>query len=60
MDDATYEGMPEFREHRTPLESGSPLPVLSNDERAFWRRAVAVERARQNCGRPAPFPFQDY
>jgi hypothetical protein len=34
------------------------LPVLSADERAFWRRAVEVERARQRCGRPAPFPFQ--
>jgi hypothetical protein len=60
MDDSTRESMPESRESRTRLESGGPLPLLSNDERAFWRRAVAVERARQNCGRPAPFPFQDY
>jgi hypothetical protein len=35
-----------------------PLPLVSNDERAFWRRAVEIERARQRCGRPAPFPFQ--
>lgn len=35
------------------------LPPLSNDERAFWRRAVAVERARQGRMRPVPFPFQD-
>jgi hypothetical protein len=35
-----------------------PLPLVSNDERAFWRRAVETERARQRCGRPAPFPFQ--
>ena len=34
------------------------LPPLSNDERDFWRRAVAVERARQGRARPVPFPFQ--
>jgi len=34
------------------------LPSVSNDERDFWRRAVAAERRRQRCGRPAPFPFQ--
>jgi hypothetical protein len=34
------------------------LPLVTNDERAFWRRAVEIERARQRCGRPAPFPFQ--
>jgi hypothetical protein len=34
------------------------LPFISNDERDFWRRAVAAERRRQRCGRPAPFPFQ--
>jgi hypothetical protein len=35
-----------------------PLPLVTADERAFWRRAVEVERARQRCGRPVPFPFQ--
>ena len=35
-----------------------PLPLVTNDEREFWRRAVAAERRRQRCGRPAPFPFQ--
>jgi hypothetical protein len=34
------------------------LPIVTNAERAFWRRAVEAERARQRCGRPAPFPFQ--
>jgi hypothetical protein len=34
------------------------LPLVTNAERAFWRRAVEIERARQRCGRPAPFPFQ--
>jgi len=34
------------------------LPPVSNDERDFWRRAVAAERARQRRSRPAPFPFQ--
>jgi len=34
------------------------LPFVTNDERNFWRRAVAAERRRQRCGRPAPFPFQ--
>jgi hypothetical protein len=34
------------------------LPAVTNAEREFWRRAVAMERARQRCGRPAPFPFQ--
>lgn len=34
------------------------LPLVTGAERDFWRRAVAMERARQRCGRPAPFPFQ--
>jgi hypothetical protein len=34
------------------------LPPLSNAERDFWRRAVEIERRRQRCGRPTPFPFQ--
>jgi hypothetical protein len=38
---------------------GSPaLPSVTEGERDFWRRAVAAERRRQRCGRPAPFPFQ--
>jgi hypothetical protein len=36
----------------------TPLPVISHAERAFWRRAVELERSRQRRGRPAPFPFQ--
>jgi hypothetical protein len=36
----------------------APLPLVTHAERAFWRRAVEAERARQRCGRPAPFPFQ--
>jgi hypothetical protein len=45
------------------LEGRSPqpergLPPVTRAEREFWRRAVAAERARQRCGRPAPFPFQ--
>jgi hypothetical protein len=35
------------------------LPSPSAAERDFWRRAVAIERARQEHTRPAPFPFQD-
>jgi len=31
---------------------------VTNTERAFWRRAVELERARQRFPRPAPFPFQ--
>jgi hypothetical protein len=34
------------------------LTIVTGAEREFWRRAVAAERARQRCGRPAPFPFQ--
>jgi hypothetical protein len=34
------------------------LPSVTEGERDFWRRAVAAERRRQRCGRPAPFPFQ--
>jgi len=34
------------------------LPIISNAERAFWRRAVETERSRERGGRPAPFPFQ--
>jgi hypothetical protein len=48
MDEARH-----FREQ----ERGA-LPPVSNDEREFWRRAVAAERARQGRSRPAPFPFQ--
>jgi hypothetical protein len=59
MDDSTREHLPGLRESRHTLESGSLPPSLSDAERGFWRRAVEVERKRQNCGRPAPFPFQD-
>jgi len=44
----------ESREPRRRL----PLPLVTSDEREFWRRAVEAERRRQRCGRPAPFPFQ--
>lgn len=60
MDDATHEYTPVLNEPRPALAAECPLPSLSNAERDFWRRAVAAERARQNCGRPVPFPFQDY
>ena len=60
MDEATHESTPVLNESRPAAAAECPLPALSNAERDFWRRAVAVERARQNCGRPAPFPFQDY
>ncbi|HEX9708228.1 MAG TPA: hypothetical protein VGA24_11380 [Steroidobacteraceae bacterium] len=60
MDDSTCELTPLQGESRPALRPESALPSLTNAERAFWRRAVEVERARQNCGRPAPFPFQDY
>jgi hypothetical protein len=59
--------MDEFRHEQGTLmqevapASRRPLtrPRVSDAEREFWRRAVASERARQRCGRPAPFPFQD-
>jgi len=35
-----------------------PLPLLSDQERNFWRRAVEIERARAGLLRPVPFPFQ--
>jgi hypothetical protein len=35
-----------------------PLPLVTRDEREFWRRGGEAERRRQRCGRPAPFPFQ--
>jgi hypothetical protein len=41
-----------------PREQQQALPPVTGAERDFWRRAVAQERARQRCGRPAPFPFQ--
>lgn len=34
------------------------LPHVTRAEREFWLRAVEIERRRQRCGRPAPFPFQ--
>jgi hypothetical protein len=48
------------REAREPREREriAALPLVTNAERAFWRRAVEIERARQRCGRPSPFPFQ--
>ena len=60
MDEATHVCMPVPSEAQRELQAEGPLPSLSNAERDFWRRAVAAERARQNCGRPAPFPFQNY
>jgi hypothetical protein len=44
------------REARTRTDAG--IARVTNAERDFWRRAVEIERARQRCGRPAPFPFQ--
>jgi hypothetical protein len=41
-----------------PRDARRALPLVTGAEREFWRRAVASERARQRCGRPAPFPFQ--
>jgi hypothetical protein len=46
-------GPPAGKHEREPR-----LPLVTGAEREFWRRAVAAERARQRCGRPAPFPFQ--
>ncbi len=60
MDEATHECMTVFGESRPAPQAESPMPSLSDAERDFWRRAVAIERARQKYGRPAPFPFQDY
>ena len=60
MDDTTHEYLPVLSESRPAPQAESSLPSPSNAERDFWRRAVAIERARQKCGRPAPFPFQDY
>jgi hypothetical protein len=57
MDQQHATALREADESREPR--GHPgVPVVSNDERDFWRRAVAAERRRQRCGRPAPFPFQ--
>jgi hypothetical protein len=42
--------------HETP--AGAGVAPVTSAERDFWRRAVAIERARQRCGHPAPFPFQ--
>jgi hypothetical protein len=41
-----------------PRDRTCSLPLVTGAEREFWRRAVAMERARLRCGRPAPFPFQ--
>jgi hypothetical protein len=49
------------KEKARPAQAQQPkpgLPAVTSAEREFWRRAVATERARQGCGRPAPFPFQ--
>jgi hypothetical protein len=46
------------RPERAEARPHMPLPAVTNAERAFWRRAVEIERARQRRGRPAPFPFQ--
>jgi hypothetical protein len=49
------------RVRNSPAESRDQrraLPLVTSAEREFWSRAVAAERARQRCGRPAPFPFQ--
>jgi hypothetical protein len=56
--DARDEDMKRQEPNANAARRRAPLPLVSADERAFWRRAVEIERARQRCGRPAPFPFQ--
>ena len=49
------------KDRALPADAPEPkrtLPAVTSAEREFWRRAVAMERARQRCGRPVPFPFQ--
>jgi hypothetical protein len=58
MDDTTHSGGSVFCEAPEAGSERRELPPLSNDEREFWRRAVAIERARQGRARPPPFPFQ--
>jgi hypothetical protein len=43
---------------RCETPASAALAPVTNAERDFWRRAVEIERARQRCPRPAPFPFQ--
>jgi hypothetical protein len=57
MDDGHKAAPRETTEEREP-RARLPLPRVTNAERDFWRRAVEIERRRQRCGRPAPFPFQ--
>jgi len=59
MDDTTHSGGSVFCEAPAAGAEHRELPPLTNDEREFWRRAVAIERARQGRTRPLPFPFQD-
>jgi hypothetical protein len=59
MTDSTHEQERASRETLPDLRYDGALPSISGAEREFWRRAVAAERARQRCGRPAPFPFQE-
>jgi len=58
MDDATHAREPRLRDAWPATRQQDALPSLSNAERAFWRRAVEIERARQGRERPVPFPFQ--
>ncbi|HEY5559003.1 MAG TPA: hypothetical protein VIK49_04655 [Steroidobacteraceae bacterium] len=53
MDEATQAEDPDAR--AAPLEAPErrTLPPVSNAERAFWRRAVDLERARIQRGQPA-------
>jgi hypothetical protein len=57
MDDRQAAVLRETAETREPRGRLS-LPLVTSAERAFWRRAVELERRRLRCGRPAPFPFQ--
>jgi hypothetical protein len=59
MDDTRHSGGAFYGAGPTGVADRRELPQLSNDERAFWRRAVEIERARQSRVRPAPFPYQD-
>ncbi len=58
MDDSTHARGQWLREEWPEAKEPGGLPSLSNAERAFWRRAVEIERARQGRVRPVPFPFQ--
>jgi len=49
MDESLKLAASELRDTALEIRVGHPLPQISDPERAFWRRAVELERRRMEA-----------